>query len=102
MLVASKQTLSTFPEIPSFSINDHPVKQVSSTKFLGVHIDQNMNWKSHIRNIFNKIASALNAVKRIRHLIPFNILIEVYDSLVQPYFNYCSVVWGICSTGLLE
>ena len=23
------------------------------------------------------------------HLIPFNILINVYDSLVQPYFNYC-------------
>ena len=36
--------LSTFPEIPSFSRNDHPVKQVSSTKSLGVHIDQNMNW----------------------------------------------------------
>ena len=43
MLVASRQKLSTFPEIPSFSTNDHPVQQVSSTKSLGVHIDQNMN-----------------------------------------------------------
>ena len=43
MLVASRQKLSTFPEIPSFSRNDHPVQQVSSTKSLGVHIDQNMN-----------------------------------------------------------
>ena len=51
MLVASRQKLSTFPEIPSFSINDHPVKQVSSTKSLGVHIDQNMNWEYHIQII---------------------------------------------------
>ena len=32
MLGASRQKLSTFPEIPSFSINDHPVKQVSSNE----------------------------------------------------------------------
>ena len=102
MLVASRQKLSTFPEIPSFSINDHPVKQVSSTKFLGVHIDQNMNWECHIQNICKRIASALGAIKRIRHLIPFNILINVYDSLVQPHFNYCSVVWAICGSGLSE
>ena len=28
MLVVLKQRLSTFPEIPSFSVNEHPVKQV--------------------------------------------------------------------------
>ena len=39
MLVASRKKLSTFPEIPSFIINDHPVKQVSSTKSRGVQID---------------------------------------------------------------
>ena len=102
MLVASRQKLSTFPEIPSFSINDHPVKQVSSTKSLGVHIDQNMNWECHIQNICKKIASGLGAIKRIRHLIPFNILINVYDSQVQSHFNYCSVVWGNSGSGLSE
>ena len=44
MLVTSRQKLSTFPKIPnSFSINDHPVKQMSPTKYLGLHIDRNMN-----------------------------------------------------------
>ena len=105
MLVASRQKLSTFPEIPSFSINDHPVKQVSSTKSLGVHIDQNMNWEYNVINrtfVSKKIASALGAIKRTRHLTPFNILINVYDSLVQPRFNYCSVVWGNCGSRLSE
>ena len=50
-----------------------------------------MNWECHIQNICKKIASSLGAIKRIRHLIPFNILINVYDILVQPHFNYCNV-----------
>ena len=78
------------------------MKQVSSVKSLGVHIDQNMSWECHIQNICKKIASALGAIKRIRHLIPFNILINVYDSPVQPHLNYCSVVWGYCGSGLSE
>ena len=44
----------------------------------------------------------MGAIKRIRHLIPFKILINVYDALVQPHFNYCSVVWGSCGSGLSE
>ena len=71
-------------------------------KSLRVQIDQNMNWECHIQDICRKIASTLGAIKRIRHLIPFNILINVYDSLVQPYFNYCSVVWGNYGSGLSE
>ena len=40
--------------------------------------------------------------KRIRHLTPFNVLIKVYNSLIQPHFDYCNVVWGNCNTSLSE
>ena len=102
LLVASRQKLSTLSETPSFSINEHPVLQVSSAKSLGVHIDQNLNWECHVQSICKKIASALGTIKRIRHLIPFNVLINVYNSLVQPHFDYCNVVWGNCGIGLSE
>jgi len=84
MLVASRQQISTFPEIPSFrmSINDHPVKQMSSTKPLGVHIDQNMNRGCHIQNICKKISSALGAIKRIQHLITFNLFNHILITVV--------------------
>ena len=38
----------------------------------------------------------------MRHLIPFNVLVNVYNSLVQPHFDYCKVVWGHCKKGLSE
>ena len=78
------------------------VEQVASAKSLGVYIDQTLNWECHIENISKKIASAIGAIKRIRHLMPFNILINVYHSLVQPHFDYCNEVWGNCNKGLSD
>ena len=31
-----------------------------------------------------------------------NVLINVYNSLVQPHFHYCNVVWDNCGIGLSE
>ena len=39
-----------------------------------------------------KIACAIGAIKRIRHLTPFNVLIKFYNSFIQPHFDYCNVV----------
>ena len=101
MLIASKQKLSQFTESPSLTINENAIEQVTSAKSLGVYVDQNINWECHIENI-SKIACAIGAIKRIRHLTPFNILIKVYNSLIQPQFDYCKVVWGSCNKGLSE
>ena len=102
MLIASRQKLSLFTESPSLTINENAIEQVTSAKSLGVYVDQNINWKCHIENISKKIACAIGAIKRIRHLTPFNILIKVYNSLIQPQFDYCNVVWGSCNKGLSE
>ena len=32
------------------------IKQVKSTKFLGIYIDSNLTWKTHIKHITTKIA----------------------------------------------
>ena len=47
-----------------------------------------------------KIASGISAIKRIRYFLSFKILLNVYNSLVQPHFDYCNVVWANCSKNL--
>ena len=64
------------------------------------HIDGNLSWECHINEISKKIASGISAIKRIRYFLPFEILLNVYNSLVQPHFDYCNVVWGNCSKNL--
>ena len=102
MLIASRQKLSQFMESPSLAINENAIEQVTSAKSLGVYVDQNINWDCHIENVSKKIACAIGAIKRIRHLTPLNVLVNVYNSLIQPHFYYCNVVWGNCNKGLSE
>ena len=87
---------------PSLTVNENAIEQVTSAKSLGVYVDQNINWECHIENISEKIACVIGAIKRIRHLTSFNVLIKVYNSLIQPHFDYCNVVWGNCNKGLSE
>ena len=97
LLIGSRQRLSTLERNPIIEINKSPIKQVSTSKSLGVHIDGNLSWECHINEISRKIASGISVIKRIRYFLPFEILLNVYNSLVQPHFDYCNVVWGNCS-----
>ena len=83
-------------------MNNFPIEQVSSTKSLGVSIDENLSWKTHIETVCKKISSALGLIKRIRDFVPFYTLLNIFNGLVKPQFDYCSLVWDCCSTGLAE
>ena len=69
----------------------------SRTKSVGVHIDQNLPWNVHINELLKKIASAIGALKRVRHFVHGTILQYIFNSLIQAYFNYCCVVWDNCN-----
>ena len=84
------------------SIDNVSIKQVSTTKSLGILIDDNMAWHSHIDKLSKKIASGIGAIKRIKPFVSPEILHYIYNALVQPHFDYCSIVWGNCGKTLSE
>ena len=102
MLIGSGQKLSTLSESLELSIDNIPIKQVSTTKSLGILIDNNMAWHSHIDKLSKKIASGIGAIKRIRPFVSPEILHYIYNALVQPHFDYYSIVWGNCGKTLSE
>ena len=66
-----------------------------------MHIDENLSWNIHIETIAKKIASGIGAIKRCtRPFVNRTTLESVFNALVQPYFNYCSEVWGHCNKSL--
>ena len=94
MLIGSRPKLSTLSESLEISIVNIPIKQlVSTTKSLGILIDNNnMAWHSSIDKLSKKIASGIGAIQRIRPLVSPEILHYIYNALVQPHFDYCSIV----------
>ena len=63
-------------------------------KFLGVIIDNRLNWKSHIKHIHTKLSRSIAVLSKVRQVLDYNSLRMLYCSLVLPYLNYCTEVWG--------
>ena len=57
---------------------------------------------SHITSVCKKVSSGIGVIKTIKPFIPSRSLINIYQSLVEPYFDYCSIVWNGISEGLVE
>ena len=46
-------------QLPTMTFNNIEIKRENSIKFLGVIIDENLTWKSHIEVVENKILKIL-------------------------------------------
>ena len=94
MLIGSRQKLSTLSSQPELSIDNLPIEKVTSVKSLGIFIDENLRWQTHIDKLSKKIASGIGAIKRIRDFVPTPTLHCIYNALIQSQFDYCNIVWG--------
>ena len=70
ILIGLRQNLNALTASPVLSINGTSVKQVPMSKSLGVLIDANLTWGSHVEKLAKKIASGIAAIKRVSHLFP--------------------------------
>lgn len=75
-------------------IRDTKINRVFSTNFLGIIIDQNLNWKEHIRKIALKISKSIGALFKIRHKLNIKTLMKIYHSIIYSHLQYCIPVWG--------
>ena len=77
-------------------LNGDTLRQVSSTKYLGIHIDQHLTWNTHIDYILNRVRGKLYCINRLRPVSP-KILRLLYQAYIMPILDYCDVVWSPCS-----
>ena len=103
MLIGLRQKLSTLSSQPELSIDNVPIEKVTTVKSLGIFIDENLRWQTHIDKLSKTIVSGIGAIKRIRDFFQ-HLLSTVYTTLS---FNLNSIIkilsWVIveklCLTG---
>ena len=77
------------------SIDNQNIVEVKETNFLGVILDENLNWKSEISHVANKVAKSIGMISRCSFFLPKTSLRMLYYSLIYPYFYYCNIVWAL-------
>ena len=78
----------------NIDINKIVIEQVKYTKFLGVIIDDNLDWSNHISYINSKIAKGVGIICRAKKYFSITALIQLYNAFIYPYLIYCVEVWG--------
>ena len=78
----------------NLSIDGHAIDKTDKTKFLGIIIDNKLNWSKHIAYISGKIARGIGVIIKARKCLPKQSLITLYYSFIYPYLTYCNQVWG--------
>ena len=75
--------------------------QVSSAKFLGITIDENLTWKNHINDISKVCSRNVGVLNKVKHFLPKTSLYKLYCSLIMPYLRYGILAWGNATKGHL-
>ena len=75
-------------------INGTPINQEPYTKFLGVWLDEKLNWSKHIKEISGKIAKGVGILTKARSYLDPTIMKTLYYSFLYPYLHYNIEAWG--------
>ena len=67
---------------------------VDSAKYLGVVIDNELNFKQHIKILEGKVARSVGILSKLKHFFPQNIMLQLYYALVHPFLFYGIIIWG--------
>ena len=86
----------------NIKISEQTIDQVDHTKFLGVVIDDKLNWYHHLRSIKNKMAKGIGVICKAKRLLPEKTLITLYYSFLYPYLHYGILAWGCTYQTLLD
>lgn len=77
------------------------IEQKDNIKYLGIYLDEHLNWEYQIKHINNKIAKNIGIIYKLRYYLDFNMLKQLYYTLVYPYLNYGLMSWGNTYTSKL-
>lgn len=79
------------------------VQRVTSTRYLGIIIDDCLSWHAQIDANISRIRKLIWIFKTLRYVMPADLLGKIYTALAQSVTIYCIPVWGGASkTKMLE
>ena len=80
---------------PATDIDGAAVERVSSTKFLGVHISDDLSWTTNTASLAKKAQQRLYFLRKLRHAsAPPAIMTAFYRGTIESIITSCITVWG--------
>ena len=73
---------------------EYPITALSNIKFLGIYLNNLINWNCHIEYIFPRLSSACYIMRSIKPYMSLNTLKNIYYSYFNSFISYGLIFWG--------
>lgn len=81
----------------SIEIDGEEVQRVETMKYLGVMLDEKLNFNEHINYTIRKAARKFGVLCRIHRYLTTEAKIVIYKSIIAPHFDYCASILFLAS-----
>ena len=75
-------------------IDHENLESEDSIKYLGIVIHKNVTWNEHIESLIVKVNQRIGLLDRIKHLLPLDARVALYNVLIRPLFDFADTIWG--------
>ena len=70
------------------------IEETTDIKFLGVHLDDHLNWNVHVQQLIPKLSAACYAIRSLFHITNIDTLKSIYFAYFHSVMNYGIIFWG--------
>jgi hypothetical protein len=79
---------------PLIKIDKKTIPEQEEISFLGVKLENTLEWKSHIESLSKKIASDCYLLRKIKSVTSPEVVKMLYFSQIEAKLRYCITLWG--------
>ena len=101
-MMFSANKLKPVNDLLNLYINGKAISKVNNCKYLGIFIDDRLNWGAHIEYVHKKIIKFTCLFYKVRKMLPFHCLTKMYYSFVHPHILYGVEVYANASNASLN
>lgn len=76
------------------TINGQTIQRKTKETYLGLILDNYLNWKPQIKKLKSKLTSLTGTIRCIARNLPRKVKYIIYNSLVKPHLDYLIELWG--------
>ena len=100
MLIQGPTTKGRNSKSENFELfmGDHKIEKTTKYKYLGIIVDDNLNWNFQICELCSKLSNVCGVLSKVRHYLDRKSLMLIYNSLFDSRLRYGSLGWGTTSS----
>ena len=92
MIFGSKQALQNINE-PCLKINGTPLSRTKTYNYLGINLDEQLNYETHLSGVIRKVSHKVYQLKRMRRFINKKAALAVYKNMILPIHEYGDILF---------